>query len=77
MTALEITGGRGARYLLTPQPFILQVSLAARKVAAVPKITSGRGAPVSRFASRHPRVSPGTAAGKNQGRTQSASETRH
>ena len=50
--------------------------MAATKVASVPKMMS-KILPVMRFATRHPTVSPGMAAGVKKGRIVKTSETRN
>ena len=67
-----IIGGKGASHLCLRKA---SVPSAPISVAIVPKTTSHTAAPVSRFVSRHPTASPGTAAGINAGNTVSASES--
>lgn len=62
ITALKSTGGKGARnagFLYLPSS---HVHRAPKRVARLPKSTSSAMAPESRFPSRQPINSPGTAA---------------
>ncbi len=67
------TGGIDARYGFFES---FDVKKAPIKVARLPKIISGKAAPVTMFEIRHPKKRPGIADGKKAGRTHNASENR-
>lgn len=70
ISALAITAGNGASHIF----LILEVIIAAIKVAKVPKIIS-RIVPPIQFEIRHPSVTPQIASGIIKGSTVNASET--
>lgn len=70
---LAAMGGMTARYLFDLSS---PVPIAPISVARLPKMISGRAAPVRMLESRHPTNNPGTAAGVSNGRMQRASESR-
>ena len=74
MTALEITGGMLQKNLCFLR---YHVPTVPRKVASVPKTTSGSALPISTLLKKHPSVTPGIAAGVKNGKMVSASEKRH
>ena len=73
MTILAITGGRVAR---SGRFLKSLVPMAPKSVATLPSTMSISTAPVRKLLIRHPIKSPGMAAGKKMGNTQSASEKR-
>ena len=73
MTALTTTGGSSAR----PRSFIRAVMRPAIRVASEPKMMSSGPFPPRRFARKQPANRPQAVSGKNQGRMQRASLTRH
>ena len=56
---------------------IFAVHSAAKSVAMEPRMISSGPTVLMRFVTRHPTNRPGTASGKKNGRTVSASEKRH